>query len=146
MVSQLNPFLCAVPRKYLPGVVEQEKLGIFLNLAQLGKPTKKIDWGTSWHIICSQYFFLLFIFCWSYYDDKTFSQISWYLYQIEAYVRSNVCCLIYLRHLIKSGAVINWMFSHNRHIFFHACSTCSELQPNYLFNSLKFIKIWFLIY
>ena len=50
---------------------------------------------------------------------------------IVAHVRSNLCNLICLRHLIISISVNNQIFfSPKRPIFRHACATCSKLQSN----------------
>ena len=47
--------------------------------------------------------------------------------EICAYVRSNLCDLICLRH---SRAVKNRIFSPKRLIFLHECTTCSKLPCN----------------
>ena len=44
------------------------------------------------------------------------------------HVRSNLCYLIWLRHLLRT--VTNRIFSPNKLIFLHACATCSELPSN----------------
>ena len=56
--------------------------------------------------------------------------------ELGAHVRSNLCYLICLGHLIKSRAFKNRIFSLKRPIFFHACATCSELPFN---NSTMFL-------
>ena len=47
-------------------------------------------------------------------------------------VKSNLCYLICLRHLIGSSAVLNrgFFFSEKKTIFLHACATCSEIPSN----------------
>ena len=52
--------------------------------------------------------------------------------EIVVHARSNLCYLICLRHLIRSKAGTNWIFSSspNRPIFLHACATCSSLLSN----------------
>ena len=50
--------------------------------------------------------------------------------EIGAHVRSNPCYLICLRHLIRTRAVANRIFSPERYIFLYAYATCSEL-PSY---------------
>ena len=56
------------------------------------------------------------------------------------HVRSNLCYLICLRHLIRSRAVTD-LFSPKRSIFLHACATRSELPSN--ISSLKVVKLLF---
>ena len=51
--------------------------------------------------------------------------------EIGANVGRNLSYLICLRHLIRSRAITNWIFSPNMHIFLHACAICSEL-PSYI--------------
>ena len=52
--------------------------------------------------------------------------------EIGAHVKNNICCLIFLMHLIRSRAVTNRIFfSPIRPIFLHACTKCSEL-PSYI--------------
>ena len=50
--------------------------------------------------------------------------------EIGAQVRSNLCDLIFLTHLIRSRADTNRIFSPKRPIFLNACATCSELPTN----------------
>ena len=45
------------------------------------------------------------------------------------HVRSNLCYLICLRHLIKLRTITNRIFSEKTN-FFHACATCSELPSD----------------
>ena len=47
-----------------------------------------------------------------------------------AHVRSILCTLICLRHLIRSRAVTDPFFSPKRPNFLHVCTTCSELPSN----------------
>ena len=50
---------------------------------------------------------------------------------MNAHVRSNLYCLICLRHLIKSRAVTNqFFFNPKRPIFLYACAIFSELLSN----------------
>ena len=49
------------------------------------------------------------------------------------YLRTNLCYLIYLRHLTRSRAVTNYIFFQNSPIFFNACATCSELPSNMIY-------------
>ena len=44
---------------------------------------------------------------------------------------SNLCYLIYSRHLIRARGVKNWFFSPKIPIFLHAYAICSEL-PSYI--------------
>ena len=53
--------------------------------------------------------------------------IGW---KLDAHVRSNLCYLICLRHLLRSRAVMNRIFSPKRPMFVHACATSSELPSN----------------
>ena len=51
--------------------------------------------------------------------------------EIGSHVRSNLCCLICLRHLIRSRTLTNRIFfSQKITICFHACATCYELPSN----------------
>ena len=50
--------------------------------------------------------------------------------EIGAQVRINLCYLICLRHLIRSRAVTNRIFSTKSLIFLHACATRSRLPSN----------------
>ena len=50
--------------------------------------------------------------------------------EIGAHVRSNLCDLICLRHLIKTRAVTNRIFSPKRFISLHACAICFELPSH----------------
>ena len=47
-----------------------------------------------------------------------------------AHVRSNLSCLTCLRHLIRSRALSNQIFSSEKTLLLHACATCSELPSN----------------
>ena len=52
--------------------------------------------------------------------------------EIGAHVRSNLCHLIWIRHLISSGVVLKGYFFYPKILFFfHAYATCYEL-PFYI--------------
>ena len=75
--------------------------------------------------------------------------------QIGAHVGSNLCHSICLRHLLKSKAVTNRIFSPKRPTVPCACETCAELPSNIstmhlfnpsarLFNSLiHLFRLWY---
>ena len=50
---------------------------------------------------------------------------------IGAHIRSNLCSLIGLRHLIRSRAVTNPTFYPKTPIFLHTCASYSEI-PSYI--------------
>ena len=50
--------------------------------------------------------------------------------EVGAQVRNILCYLICLRHLIRSRAVTNWIFSPKRPFYLHAFATYSELPSN----------------
>ena len=49
---------------------------------------------------------------------------------IDERVRSNLCYLICLRHLIRSREVTNPIIFRKIRIFHHTCAICSELPSN----------------
>ena len=64
----------------------------------------------------------------------------WYLSdgssEIDAHIRSNLCYLIWLRHLMRSRAVTNrFFFSPRIPFFLQMCATCSKI-PSTMNTSL----------
>ena len=49
---------------------------------------------------------------------------------IGAHVRSNLCYMIFVRHFIRSRAIINAIFFYLNHFFLHARAICSELPSD----------------
>ena len=63
--------------------------------------------------------------------------------KIGAPVRSNLCYLICLRHLIRSVTVANLIvFLQIRHIFLHTCAACSELPCKASTTASKTTPCW----
>ena len=91
------------------------------------KPKKSFIIQSTWELIISKLLHLSHIRL-EMLDHST--QIRWY-YEIDAHVRRILCHLIFLRHSIRSKAVMNMIFfSPKRPFFLHACA-CSEL-PSYI--------------
>ena len=73
--------------------------------------------------------------------------------KISAHVKSNLCYLICLRHLVRSRALTNRIFFPKINLFsFHACATCSELlsdkvpwRAGELYRSIKLTLYIFLL-
>ena len=62
---------------------------------------------------------------------------------VKEHVRSNLYCLICLRHLIRSRAVKNKIFFFSEWpVFFDACATCIELQFISTILQLSFLSFF----